>query len=196
MNLGGLFVLEPFIVPALFEKYADAVPPPVDEWTLSQHMAGDTSPGGGLQQQMEEHYNTFITEQDIAEIAGAGLNWIRLPIGYWAIETWDGEPFLERVAWKYILRIFAWCRKYGIRVKLDLHAVPGSQNIWNHSGKLGEQNLLNGVMGIANAQRLLGYVRVLAQFISQPEYRNVVPMIEIVNEPQTRFMGFEQLQQL
>ena len=108
VNLGGLFVLEPFIVPALFEKYADAVPPPVDEWTLSQHMAADTSPGGGLQQQMEEHYNTFITEQDIAEIAGAGLNWIRLPIGYWAIETWDGEPFLERVAWKYILRIFAW----------------------------------------------------------------------------------------
>lgn len=55
---------------------------------------------GSLQSQIENHYNTFITEQDIAEIAGAGLNWIRLPIGYWAIETWQGEPYLEKVCWK------------------------------------------------------------------------------------------------
>jgi aryl-phospho-beta-D-glucosidase BglC (GH1 family) len=26
---------------------------------------------------MEEHYKTFITEKDFAEIAAAGLNWIR-----------------------------------------------------------------------------------------------------------------------
>jgi aryl-phospho-beta-D-glucosidase BglC (GH1 family) len=40
------------------------------------------------------------TEQDIAEIAGAGLNWIRLPIPFWAIETWPGEPFLAKTSWK------------------------------------------------------------------------------------------------
>ena len=40
------------------------------------------------------------TEQDLAEMAGAGLNWIRLPIPYWAIETWPGEPFLAQVCWK------------------------------------------------------------------------------------------------
>jgi hypothetical protein len=43
------------------------------------------------------------TEQDIAEIAGAGLNWIRLPIPFWAIETWPGEPFLAKTSWKYVL---------------------------------------------------------------------------------------------
>lgn len=26
-----------------------------------------------------------------------------------------------------------WCRKYGIRVIIDLHAAPGSQNGWEHS---------------------------------------------------------------
>jgi len=40
------------------------------------------------------------TEQDLAEMAGAGLNWIRLPIPFWAIETWPGEPFLAQVCWK------------------------------------------------------------------------------------------------
>jgi glucan 1,3-beta-glucosidase len=95
VNVGGLFVLEPFISPQLYQKYgADAV----DEWTLSQLMAADTASGG--LNQLENHYNTFITEQDIAEIAGAGLNWIRLPIPFWAIEVWDGEPFLAQVSWK------------------------------------------------------------------------------------------------
>jgi glucan 1,3-beta-glucosidase len=56
VNLGGLFVLEPFITPALFQKYPSAV----DEWTLSTAMAADTGPGGGLQPQLEAHYDTFI----------------------------------------------------------------------------------------------------------------------------------------
>lgn len=54
VNLGGLFVLEPFITPALFQQYSGAV----DEWTLSTLMAADTA-NGGLQQ-LETHYNTFI----------------------------------------------------------------------------------------------------------------------------------------
>lgn len=94
VNLGGLFVLEPFISPALYQKYPGAV----DEWTLSTLMAQDTASGG--LQQIEDHYATFVTEEDIAEIAGAGLNWIRLPIPFWAIETWPGEPFLAKTSWK------------------------------------------------------------------------------------------------
>ena len=108
VNLGGLFVPEPFIVPALFEANVGAV----DEWTLSTLLSAKGS--GTLQQTMEDHYNTFITEEDIAQIAGAGLNWIRLPIPFWAIETWSnvgddpttgqpvGEPFLARVCWQCV----------------------------------------------------------------------------------------------
>lgn len=40
-------------------------------------MAADTSDGGGLSSQLEDHYNTFITEQDIAAIVAAGINWVR-----------------------------------------------------------------------------------------------------------------------
>ena len=52
MNLGGLFVLEPFIVPALFQKYEGAN----DEWTLYTLMREK----GTLEEEMENHYNTFI----------------------------------------------------------------------------------------------------------------------------------------
>jgi glucan 1,3-beta-glucosidase len=68
-------------------------------------MAADTGNGGISQ--LENHYKTFIvshphrsvsrqsltddeqTEKDIAEIAGAGLNFVRIPLAYWAIETRD-----------------------------------------------------------------------------------------------------------
>ncbi|KIJ11889.1 glucan 1,3-beta-glucosidase [Paxillus involutus ATCC 200175] len=187
VNLGGLFVLEPFISPALFQQYPGAV----DEWTLSTLMAADTA-NGGLNQ-LEAHYNTFVTEQDIAEIAGAGLNWIRLPIPFWAIEKWDFEPFLEKVCWPYIIRVLQWARKYGIRVNLDLHTIPGSQNGYNHSGKLGSINFLNGVMGLANAERALDYIRIITEFISQPEWQPVVPAFSIMNEPLVSTIGMDQI---
>lgn len=191
VNLGGWLNTEPFIVPALYEKYLNSTTPAVDEWTLSQNMAADTA-NGGLSQ-LEEHYKTFITEQDFAEIAGAGLNWVRIPLPYWAIETRGDEPFLAKTAWTYFLKAIQWARKYGIRINLDLHALPGSQNGWNHSGRLGTINVLNGPMGIANAQRSLDYIRVIAEFISQPEYSNVVAMFGVTNEPQAPTFGQDAL---
>ncbi|GBE80896.1 Probable glucan 1,3-beta-glucosidase [Sparassis crispa] len=196
VNLGGLFVLEPFITPALFQ----ANPGAVDEWTLSTALAGN----GTLQQTLEQHYDTFITEQDIAEIAGAGLNWIRVPLPFWAINTWSNvgvdatgaavaEPFLARTCWNYFLRVVGWARKYGLRVNLDLHTIPGSQNGYNHSGKLGVVNFLNGPMGLANAERALDYIRILTEFITQPEYAPVIPMFGIVNEALLSTIGKDQL---
>lgn len=148
------------------------------------------------------------TEKDFAAIAAAGLNHVRIPLPYWAIEVRDGEPFLPKTAWTYVskncaasfdtnsrpcfsyfLKGVQWARKYGIRVNLDFHALPGSQNGWNHSGRLGTINVLNGPMGLANAQRSLDYVRILAEFISQPQYRDVVTMFGITNEPQGSVVG-------
>ncbi|KAJ3510567.1 hypothetical protein NLJ89_g4596 [Agrocybe chaxingu] len=170
-----------------FQRYPGAT----DEWSLSELMAADTA-NGGLNQ-LEEHYRTFITEQDIAEIAGAGLNWVRLPIPFWAIDKLPDEPYLEKTSWKYIVQAFQWCRKYGIRIKLDLHAIPGSQSGYNHSGKSGQINFMMGTMGIANAQRALNYIRIITEFISQPEWRDVVPMFGIMNEARITDIGEAQL---
>ncbi|KAG8945354.1 hypothetical protein FRC04_000889 [Tulasnella sp. 424] len=191
VNLGGWLVPEPFIVPALFEPYVNGTIPAKDEWTLSQAMAADTA-NGGLNQ-METHYKTFITEEDFAQIAAAGLNWIRLPIPFWVVEKYPDEPFLEKVAWQYALKAFKWARKYGLRVNLDLHTIPGSQNGYNHSGKGGQINFLYGPMGLANAQRTLEYIRIITEFISQPEWAPVIPMFGIINEPVVTSIGKDEL---
>lgn len=182
-------------------------------------------------------------QEQNSPILGAGLNWIRVPLAFWAIETWAGEPYLEGTSWKsafyptslcelqlihrccrYFVRFLGWARKYGMRVCLDLHAVPGSQNgqsndlapllvqsltafysndrlqpqrsVSDHlrlpslpfndhrpSRSLGVHNFLQGIMGLANAQRTLYYLRIITEFISQPQYRDVVPMFGIINEP-------------
>ncbi|KAM0747725.1 glycoside hydrolase [Meredithblackwellia eburnea MCA 4105] len=193
VNIGGWLVIEPFIVPSLFEPFNSASNSPnatnnaIDEWDLCLQL------GTSMASTIENHYATFITEKDFAEIAGAGLNWVRIPIGYWAIEVWSGEPFLANVAWTYFLKAITWARKYGIRINLDLHAVPGSQNGYNHSSKQGTINFLNGVMGVANAQRTLNYIRTLTEFITQPEYVNVIPMFSVLNEPYAATIGVDVL---
>ncbi|CCO32663.1 putative glucan 1,3-beta-glucosidase D [Rhizoctonia solani AG-1 IB] len=181
VNLGGWLVLEPFISPALYEPYMNTSTPAIDEWTLCENLANDPS-SGGVAKAIEEHYKTFITEEDFAQIAAAGLNWVRIPMPYWAIEVYPGEPFLEGVAWKYFVKAIEWARKYGLRVKLDLHTAPGSQNAYNHSGMMGRVGWLNGTMGIANAQRTLNHLRIFTQFISQPQYKDVVLIFGIINE--------------
>ena len=111
-------------------------------------------------------------------------------------QTWPGEPFLARTAWDYVLLALQWARKYGLRVLLELHTAPGSQNGYNHSGREGPINFLNGPMGVANADRTFGYIRVLAEFISQHQYEDVVQMFGVINEPLLGIIGRDQLTRL
>ncbi|GAA5823216.1 hypothetical protein JCM3770_004326 [Rhodotorula araucariae] len=185
VNLGGWLTLEPFITPHLFEPYIDAPRPGEDEYSLSLNLHEE----GRLESTLREHYDTFITERDFIAIAGAGLNWLRLPVPYWAIQKWEDEPYLEKAAWEYVLKAVGWARKYGLRINLDLHSVPGSQNGWNHSGRLGSVALLHSSMGQANAQRALDYIAALAEWTSRRGVREVVPMYSILNEPLLQVIG-------
>jgi glucan 1,3-beta-glucosidase len=125
----GWLVTEPFITPALYEKWLanDKNINVVDEWTLILAM------GDQAEVELDTHYSTFVTERDFADIAAAGLNWVRIPLPFWAIETRGDEPFLAGRCWKYFLKAIEWSRKYGIRIFLDLHTLPGSQNGWVRS---------------------------------------------------------------
>ena len=51
-------------------------------------------------------------------------------------------------------------------------------------------------MGIANAQRSLEYIRIIAEFISQEQYKDVVQMFGVLNEPLMGIIGRDQLDRL
>ncbi|KFY67883.1 hypothetical protein V497_00168 [Pseudogymnoascus sp. VKM F-4516 (FW-969)] len=177
VNVGGWLSIEPFITPSLFSSY-DPRLGIIDEWTLCAHL-GPTPAKSTL----EKHYAEFVTEQTFADIADAGLDHVRIPFSYWALQTYSDEPYVNGVAWRYLLRGIEWARKYGLRVNLDLHGLPGSQNGWNHSGRQGDIGWLNGTDGDVNAERSLDIHRSLSQFFSQPRYKNIIAFYGLVNEP-------------
>jgi len=49
---------------------------------------------------------------------------------------------------------------------------------------------------MANAQRGLNYIRIFTEFISQPEWKDVVPIFGIMNEGRMSEIGQEPLRAL
>jgi aryl-phospho-beta-D-glucosidase BglC (GH1 family) len=55
------------------------------------------------------------------------LNHVRIPIGYWAYDVAPGEPYIQGQH-NYLLQAISWAEKYNLKVIVDLHGAPGSQN--------------------------------------------------------------------
>ena len=82
--------------------------------------------GGWLSQADEttkEHYDAFITESDIKEIAALGLDHVRLPVDYTMIESESGAALEEGYA--YIDKAVEWTRKAGLNLLIDMHNTYG-----------------------------------------------------------------------
>jgi aryl-phospho-beta-D-glucosidase BglC (GH1 family) len=52
---------------------------------------------------------------------------VRIPIGYWAFDVAPGEPYIQGQK-PYLLNAIGWAAKYNLKVIIDLHGAPGSQN--------------------------------------------------------------------
>ena len=82
--------------------------------------------GGWLSQCVattQEHFDTFITEADIADIARMGFDHVRLPVDYNWIEDEAGEPI--EAGLRHIDDCVGWCQARGMNLLLDLHKAFG-----------------------------------------------------------------------
>ena len=61
------------------------------------------------------------------ELIDFRLNHVRIPIGYWAFEVGSGEPYITGQL-PYLESAVQWAGNYGLKVIIDLHGAPGSQN--------------------------------------------------------------------
>ena len=122
VNLGGWLVLEKWMTPSLFGPGID------DEYSLCKKLNSQKL------SLLKKHRDTFITEQDFIWIKDNDFSAVRIPIGYWAIQ--DQEPYVSTK--KYIDFAFKMCKKYNLKIILQLHAAPGSQNGEIHSGRRGK----------------------------------------------------------
>ena len=71
-----------------------------------------------------EHFDTYITEKDIAYIAGLGMDHIRLGFDQIVLEE---VPFRYREnIFRHMDNFIGWCKKHGLNVVLNLHKAVGN----------------------------------------------------------------------
>lgn len=162
VNLGAWLVLEKWMVP---DVYRDTDAP--DEYSLCLAL------GDRAESRLNRHRETWITEADFRWIADHGLNAVRLPVGYWALEA--QKPYVESS--KYIDFALDQAQRNGLKLLLDLHGAPGSQNGWDHSGRSGPINWPK------DPQNIVETLRVLESFAQRYGQHPALFGIELLNEP-------------
>jgi glucan 1,3-beta-glucosidase len=161
VNLGAWLVLEKWMVPDVY-RGTDAP----DEYSLCLAL-GDKARG-----RLDHHRETFITAADFKWIKNCGLNAVRLPVGYWALEA--PKPYVEGS--RFIDFALEQCKKNDLKLLLDLHGAPGSQNGWDHSGRSGPINW-------TDPQNVAETIRVLESFAQKYGQHPSLCGIELLNEP-------------
>lgn len=162
VNLGGWLVLEKWMVPSVY-RGSDAL----DEYSLCLAL------GGKAGARLNRHRETFITAGDFRWIKNCGLNAVRLPVGYWAIEP--PKPYVG--ACDYIEFALEQAQKNDLKLILDLHGAPGSQNGWDHSGRAGAIDWHKDPNNIKET------VRVLGSFAQKFGNHPALFGVELLNEP-------------
>lgn len=171
VNLGGWLILEHWMRPSVFSGLPEDVN---DEYKFCQHL--DKSEA---ERRLLDHWDSWVTEQDIINYKNAGINHVRIPLGYWAFDIKPGEPWISG-SWEYAKRAVGWCKKHDIKVMLTLHGAPGSQNGNDHSGQSGP---INFFYDDEHLNRATAVVRQMTRWANTPEWNETVTIIELLNEP-------------
>lgn len=176
VNLGGWLLTEQWITPSVYSGEAD------DEWNLCNVLGKKR-----CLSTLESHWSSFITKDDFEEMISFGLNSVRIPIGYWAVDLLDYEPYVSG-QYPYLIQSVHWAQELGMTVLIDLHGVPGSQNGQDNSGLIGPILFPSNT---TNTERTLNVLRNLTEEFSRAEYGGVVTSIELLNEPRLGQADFE-----
>ncbi|CAC9889738.1 unnamed protein product [Aureobasidium pullulans] len=165
VNLGGWFVLEPWITPSIFDATPDNV---VDEYTYCETLGSDEA-----YSRLSKHWDSWITEDDLHQIAAAGMNHVRIPVGYWSVIKDDNAPYVQG-AYEFLGRALDWASGAGLKVMIDLH---GGGTGW------GQGDSVSRTISALN--------KIRDDMASHP----AVSAIELLNEPMGSSVGMDTVRQ-
>ncbi len=167
VNLGNWLVLEKWMSPALFEgTTAD------DEYYLPTQLSREV-----YEARIKIHRSEYITERDFAAIKRMGLNTVRIPVPYFIFG--DRPPFIGCI--EELDRAFAWAEKYGLKILIDLHTAPLSQNGFDNGGLCG---VCKWSQAPEEVDFVLDVLEKLAERYGQREgLLGITPINEPVTEP-------------
>ncbi|KAI9840845.1 MAG: exo-1,3-beta-glucanase [Sclerophora amabilis] len=164
VNIGGWLVIEKWMNWELFAGF-DA----------SDQHSFDSQPGA--EAALQNHWNTWFKEEDVQNLKSNGINAMRIPIGFWAYDN-DNTPYLKG-ADAFLDKAIGWARGADIKVWVDLHGAPGSQNGFDNSGRAGSVEWQQG----DNIRRTISVLKTMAEKYGAQQYADVVIGLELINEP-------------
>ncbi|KAJ6817606.1 putative glucan 1,3-beta-glucosidase A [Iris pallida] len=138
---------------------------------------------------LKEHWSSFIVEEDFDFTSKNGLNGVRIPVGWWiASDPTPPWPFVGG-SLEALDNAFSWSEKYGLKVIIDLHAAPGSQNGNEHSASRdGSQEWGTTDDNIDQTVRVIDFLA--ARYGRMPS----LLAIELMNEPLAPGVTLDSLQ--
>lgn len=175
-NLGSMFIIEPWMA--------------ADEWStmgcgnaeaesdcvqaLGQSKANDA---------WKDHWDRWATEDDFKMMASYGLNTVRIPVGFWIMESLVNKQteHFPQGGLAYLERVCDWAATHGLYVIIDLHAVPGSQV--KQQPFTGQYTNNAGFYNSQQYDRTYQWLQWMTNLIHTTDAYRTVGMIEVLNEP-------------
>lgn len=165
VNLGNWLVLEKWMSPALFDGTTAE-----DEYYLPTQLSRDA-----YEARIKVHRSEYISERDFATIKRLGLDHVRIPVPYFIFG--DRPPFIGCI--EELDKAFSWAEKYGLKILIDLHTAPMSQNGFDNGG-------ISGVCKWSQMPEEVDFVLdVLEKLAKRYGQRKGLWGIEPINEPIT-----------
>ncbi|XXG70693.1 hypothetical protein AAC387_Pa07g0117 [Persea americana] len=139
-------------------------------------------------QVLREHWKSFIVEDDFKFVSQNGLNAVRIPVGWWiASDPTPPWPFVGG-SLETLDNAFSWAEEYNLKVIVDLHAAPGSQNGWEHSGS--RDGFQDWGKTDENIQQTVNVIDFLtARYAKSPS----LIAVELINEPLSPGVSLDRL---
>ncbi|KAL5410855.1 hypothetical protein PMIN04_010490 [Paraphaeosphaeria minitans] len=123
VNLGSLFIVEPWMMGQAWNDMGCG--DQKSEFDCVLKLGQD-----GADAAFKQHWDTWITEEDLDKMKEYGINAVRVPVGYWMVEELvDQSEHFPRGGLEYLDRLAGWAASRDMYVDLDLHGAPYSQEI-------------------------------------------------------------------
>ncbi len=168
VNLGNWLVLEKWMSPELFAGTTAE-----DEYYLPVQLDRSV-----YEARIRQHRAEYITERDFITMRSIGLNTVRIPVPYFIFG--DRPPFIGCIA--ELDKAFVWAERYGLKILIDLHTAPDSQNGFDNGG-------ICGVCKFFQEPEEMEFVQtVLERLAERYGRRKGLWGIEVLNEPVSQEM--------
>ncbi|KAG8685732.1 hypothetical protein FRC11_010161, partial [Ceratobasidium sp. 423] len=143
VNLGGWLLSEPWMNPDEWEEMGGERCDPCSDCAASELYAHIFSSRPQLMQinsslvkklgqtkadeVFAKHWSTWFTQDNVDTFVAAGLNSVRIPLGFWIVETLvdRSTEYYPRGGMKWLKKGLRMLKAKGMHVVLDHHALPG-----------------------------------------------------------------------